>query len=69
MDNLEKLEEELISLKTIEADIIDRMRIVNINTDERVHLLCRLEVIRYYITPISLKLEKLIYENMKNSKK
>lgn len=52
MDNLEELEEELIRLKQMEAEIIEKMKVINISTDKRVHLLCRLEVVRYAIKPI-----------------
>jgi hypothetical protein len=65
---MDKLEEELLRLKHMEAEIIEQMKAINITTDKRVHLLCRLEVARYAIKPIYDDYISLLKDEIKNKK-
>ena len=60
---MNELEEELIRLKQMESEIIEQMKAINISTDKRVHLLCRLEVVRYTMKPIYDDYVRLITNN------
>lgn len=65
---MNELEEELIRLRLMEAEIIEQMKAINISTDKRVHLLCRLEVIRYTMKPIYDDYIRLVKEEITNKK-
>ena len=65
---MDELEEELIRLRLMEAEIIEQMKTINISTDKRVHLLCRLEVVRYAMKPIHDDYVKMVRDEIINKK-
>ena len=65
---MDELEEELIRLRLMEAEIIEQMKAINISTDKRVHLLCRLEVVRYAMKPIYDDYIKMVKEEIRGEK-
>ena len=65
---MNELEEELLRLKQMEAEIIEKMKAINISTDKRVHLLCKLEVVRYAMKPIYDDYVKMVKDKMINEK-
>jgi len=68
MNKIEELGMEIARLKVVEENIINEMRVMNINTDKRILLLCKLEVIRYDIKPLYEEYKELIRDEMKNKK-
>jgi predicted metal-binding protein len=65
---MNELEEELIRLKKLESEIIEQMKAINITIDKRVHLLCRLEVVRYAMKPIYDDYVSLVKDEIRNKK-
>ena len=68
MNKIEELGMEIARLKVVEEQIINEMRVMNINTDKRILLLCELEVSRYDIKPLYEEYKELIRDEMKNKK-
>ena len=65
---MDELKEELIRLRLMEAEIIENMKVINISTDKRVHLLCRLEAVRYAMKPIHDDYVKMVKDEIINKK-
>ena len=65
MDELEELGMKIAKLKVVEEDLIDEMRVLNKSTDDRIRLLCQLEVVRFEIKPLYEEYKNLMYDKLK----
>ena len=65
MNELEELGTKIAKLKVTEEILIDEMRVLNKSTDDRIRLLCQLEVVRFEIRPLYEEYKNLMYYKLK----
>ncbi len=68
MNKIEELGMEIARLKVVEQNIINEMRVINKPIEDKIHLLCKLEVVRFDIKPLYEEYKELIRDEMINKK-
>ena len=65
---MNKIEDKLVELILLEEDIIDEMRVINNSVEQKIHLLCKLEVVRYDIANVRMEYKGLLEDKMMSEK-
>ena len=65
---MNKIEDKLVELILLKEEIIDEMRVINNSVEQKIHLLCKLEVVRYDIANVRMEYKGLLEDKMMSEK-